>query len=78
MLLRLLNGDETVGGTKKPYDPRIHFVLIRDAYLDANPENTELKKWLDNALNTFDKIYGHNRPSFIDGYRKLKSSITAW
>ena len=78
MLLRLLDGDETVGGTKKPYDPRIHFVLIRDAYLDANPENTELKKWLDNALNAFDEIYGHNRPGFIDGYRKLKSSITAW
>ena len=41
MLLRLLDGDETVGGTKKPYDPRIHFVLIRDAYIDANPENKE-------------------------------------
>jgi len=27
MLLRLLDGDEWVGGTKKPYDPRIHFVL---------------------------------------------------
>ena len=25
MLLRLLNGDESMGGTKKPYDPRIHF-----------------------------------------------------
>ena len=78
MLLRLLNGDETVEGTKKPYDPRIHFVLIRDAYLDANPENTELRKWLDNALNAFDEIYGQNRPGFIDGYRKLKRSITAW
>ena len=30
MLLRLLDGDESMGGTKKPYDPRIHFVLIRD------------------------------------------------
>ena len=78
MLLRLLDGDETMGGTKKPYDPRIHFVLIRDAYIDANPENIELKKWLDNALKAFDKIYGNNRPGFIDGYRKLKSSITAW
>ena len=78
MLLRLLDGDETMGGTKKPYDPRIHFVLIRDAYLDANPENYELKKWLDNALNVFDKIYGYNRPGFIDGYKKLKSSISSW
>ena len=51
MLLRLLDGDETMGGTKKPYDPRIHFVLIRDAYLDANPNNIELKNWLDNILN---------------------------
>jgi hypothetical protein len=78
MLLRLLDGDETMGGTKKPYDPRIHFVLIRDAYLDANPENYELKKWLDNALNIFDKIYGYNRPGFIDGYKKLKSLISSW
>ena len=38
MLLRLLDGDESMGGTKQPYDPRIHFVLIRDAYLDANLE----------------------------------------
>ncbi|MCL2669499.1 MAG: hypothetical protein FWE89_02330, partial [Syntrophaceae bacterium] len=29
MLLRLLAGDETDGGEKQPYDPRIHFVLIR-------------------------------------------------
>ncbi|MBT3352608.1 MAG: hypothetical protein HN400_15135, partial [Nitrospinaceae bacterium] len=42
MLLRLLDGDESMGGTKRPYDPRIHFVLIRDAYLDANPGNTEI------------------------------------
>jgi len=26
MLLRLLDGDESMGGTKQPYDPRIHFV----------------------------------------------------
>tara|TARA_B100001093_G_scaffold431279_1_gene427258 strand:- start:87 stop:983 length:897 start_codon:yes stop_codon:yes gene_type:complete len=78
MLLRLLDGDETMGGTKKPYDPRIHFVLIRDAYLDANPENADLKKWLENVLNIFDKIYSDNRPGFIDGYEKLKKSITAW
>ena len=78
MLLRLLDGDETMGGTKKPYDPRIHFVLIKDAYLDANPNNKELKKWLENVLSIFDKIYCNNRPGFIDGYKKLKNSITAW
>jgi hypothetical protein len=78
MLLRLLDGDETMGGTKKPYDPRIHFVLIKDAYLDANPKNKELKKWLENVLNIFDRIYSSNRPGFIDGYKKLKNSITAW
>ena len=50
MLLRLLNGDEWVGGTKQPYDPRIHFVLIRDAYIDANPDNKFLKNWLDQSL----------------------------
>ena len=78
MLLRLLDGDESMGGTKRPYDPRIHFVLIRDAYLDANPGNTELKEWLDNALEIFDGIYGENRPGFLEGYKALKEGITPW
>ena len=78
MLLRLLDGDEWVGGTKQPYDPRIHFVLIRDAYKDANPENKELHSWLDNALNKFDEIYSGDRPGFLDGYKKLKDEITPW
>ena len=75
MLLRLLDGDETVDGTKKPYDPRIHFVLIRDAYIDANPGNKELEKWLDGILNKFDNIYSGDRPGFIEGYEKLKDAI---
>lgn len=78
MLLRLLNGDETVGGAKRPYDPRIHFVLIRDAYLDANPDNKELRDYLDGALATFDEIYGGERPLFLDGYKALKDAITPW
>lgn len=78
MLLRLLDGDESMGGTKSPYDPRIHFVLIRDAYLDANPGNTELAKWLDAALATFDGIYGENRPGFLEGYKALKDAIIPW
>ncbi len=57
MLLRLLDGDEWVGGTKQPYDPRIHFVLIRDAYIDANPDNKQLHKWLDDSLEIFDEVY---------------------
>lgn len=78
MLLRLLDGDEWVGGTKQPYDPRIHFVLIRDAYLDANPDNAELRKWFDDALAKFDEIYSGDRPGFLDGYKKLKEAITPW
>ena len=78
MLLRLLDGDESMGGTKSPYDPRIHFVLIRDAYLDANPGNTELAKWLNAALATFDSIYGENRPGFLEGYKALKDAIIPW
>ncbi|MFT5444467.1 MAG: hypothetical protein ACI8W3_003523 [Myxococcota bacterium] len=78
MLLRLLDGDESMGGTKKPYDPRIHFVLIRDAYRDANPDNKELHAWLDAALETFDKIYGEDRPGFLEGYAALKEAITPW
>jgi len=78
MLLRLLDGDESMGGTKKPYDPRIHFVLIRDAYRDANPDNTELNTWLDEALTRFDKVYKGERPGFIEGYKELKNTITPW
>jgi hypothetical protein len=78
MLLRLLDGDESMGGTKKPYDPRIHYVLIRQAYLDANPGNDELRHWFDEALARFDQIYSSERPGFIEGYRKLKEAITPW
>lgn len=78
MLLRLLAGDETVGGEKQPYDPRIHFVLINEAYKAANPGNTELAKWLDAQLATFDSIYGGKRPRYIDGYLKLKAAIKPW
>ncbi len=78
MLLRLLDGDESMGGSKRPYDPRIHFVLIRDAYLDANSDNHELRKWLDNALQKFDSVYGSERPGFLEGYAALKEAITPW
>ncbi|MBM85145.1 MAG: hypothetical protein CMM47_03880 [Rhodospirillaceae bacterium] len=78
MLLRLLDGDESMGGTKQPYDPRIHFVLIRDAYLDANKGNEPLQAWLDAALVTFDKVYSSERPGFLEGYKALKEAIRPW
>ena len=78
MLLRLLDGDESMGGTKQPYDPRIHFVLIRDAYLDANPKNEKLKAWLDDAIAKFDKVYSGKRPGFLEGYKALKAAIKPW
>ena len=78
MLLRLLKGDETEGGTKQPYDPRIHFVLINEAYKAANPGNQELARWLDAQLETFDRVYGGKRPRYLDGYRKLKEAIKPW
>lgn len=78
MLLRLLSGDETAGGEKQPYDPRIHFVLINEAYKAANPGNQELARWLDAQLETFDKIYDIKRPRYIEGYERLKKAITPW
>ena len=66
-----------MGGTKQPYDPRIHFVLIRDAY-HANPDNSELLKWLDGALDKFDEVYADTRPGFLEGYAALKEAITPW
>ena len=78
MLLRLLAGDETVGGEKQPYDPRIHFVLINDAYKAANPDKKDLHGWLDAQLATFDKIYSGKRPRYIEGYDKLKEAVKPW
>ncbi len=78
MLLRLLAGDESEGGTKQPYDPRIHFVLINEAYKAANPGNKELATWLDAQLDTFDRVYAGNRPRYIEGYEKLKAAIKPW
>jgi hypothetical protein len=78
MLLRLLKGDETEAGTKQPYDPRIHFVLINEAYKAANPGNTELARWLDAQLATFDSIYSGKRPRYLDGYKQLKAAIKPW
>jgi hypothetical protein len=78
MLLRLLAGDETQGGEKQPYDPRIHFVLINEAYKAANPEHKELHRWLDAQLETFDRIYSGKRPRYIEGYHKLKQAIRPW
>lgn len=78
MLLRLLDGDESMGGTKEPYDPRIHFVLIRDAYIDANPGNAALYDWLDESLSVLDSVYAGDRPGFLEGYAELKNQIRPW
>ena len=78
MLLRLLAGDETEGGTKQPYDPRIHFVLINEAYKSANRGNPALAKWLDAQLATFDKVYSGKRPRYLEAYSKLKEAIRPW
>jgi len=78
MLLRLLGGDETLGGVKMPYDPRIHFVLIAQAYKAANPGNKALASWLDEQLTVFDKVYSGERPRYLDGYSQLKKAIKPW
>lgn len=78
MLLRLLAGDETVGGTKNPYDPRIHFILISQAYKTANPDNKALHSWLDEQVGIYDQVYSGDRPRYLDGYAKLKQAIKPW
>ena len=60
------------------HDPRIHFVLINEAYKAANPGNAELAKWLDDQLAIFDKIYSPKRPRYLDGYNQLKAAIKPW
>ena len=78
MLLRLIEGDETLGETKRPYDPRIHFVLIREAYLAANPKHKLLQVWFDKVMGDFDQVYAGERPGFLEGYALLKERITPW
>jgi len=78
MLLRLLAGDETVGGTKNPYDPRIHFLLISQAYKTANPDHKVLHAWLDEQMAIYDQVYSGERPRYLDGYAKLKQAIKPW
>ena len=39
-----------------------------DFYAKVNHKDTDI----------FDEIYSNDRPGFIDGYKKLKKSITAW
>ena len=79
MLLRLLDGDESMGGTKKPYDPRIHFVLIRDAYKDANPNNKKAACVVGQcACGRSMTFMVASDPGFLEGYQKLKTAITPW
>ena len=33
---------------------------------------------VNNILEKFDGIYSKDRPGFIEGYKKLKESITGW
>ena len=41
-------------------------------------EEKDLKKFLDNSLETFDKVYSGDRPGFLDGYKSLKELIKPW
>lgn len=72
MLDRLLAGKEG-----NPYNPRIHYVLMRNAYKEANPNNKKLHDWLDQMIVTFDKV-NESKPSFLEGYKKLKEAIKPW
>ncbi|NDH57979.1 MAG: hypothetical protein EBX60_06970, partial [Betaproteobacteria bacterium] len=63
---------------KQAYDPRIHFVLINEAYKAANPGHEVLATWLDEQLAIFDHIYSGKRPRYIDGYKALKAAIKPW
>ena len=80
MLERLLAGDERMGGAKQPYDPTIHYTLMRDAYLAANPGNKRLADWFSEVMAVLESVYavGGNRPGFIEGCAELKRRITPW
>jgi len=53
-------------------------VLINEAYKAANPGNKKLADWLGAQLATFDRIYGGQRPRYLEGYKKLKEAIRPW
>ena len=50
----------------------------REFHPDANPDNAELRKYLDDALEKFDEVYAGKRPGFLEGYKALKEAITPW
>ena len=77
MLLRLLAGDETVGGEKQPYDPRIHFVLINEAYKAANPGNTELAKLAGRAARDLRQDLWRQAPALPRGLQQAEGSDQA-
>ena len=82
MLDRLVAGDETVdvesGATgKKPYNWLIHFTLTAKAYKHANPDNDELHRWLDAAVETASGICA-GQHLFLDSFDQAKAAITPW
>ena len=44
----------------------------------GNIVDENLRKWLDDALATFDKVYSGQRPGFVEGYKALKEAIEPW
>ena len=67
-----------IRGSGRYNDPRIHFVLINEAYKAANPGNKELASWPDAQLEIVDKVYDGKRPRYLDAYNKLKEMIKPW
>lgn len=83
MLDRLLDGYEQQNADGKKhglYDPGIHFSLTIEAIKRANPKNTELHEFCDDAWKKYLTVYGPDkkRPKFIDGMNKLSEIITPW
>jgi len=83
MLDRLLDGYEEADANGRPhglYDPGIHFSLTIEGIKRANPDNTKLHDFCDDAWEKYLSVYGPGmkRPKFIDGMEKLSEIIVPW
>lgn len=82
LLNDILDGHEGMspqGEPRGPYNPRIHFKLIDQAYRAANPTHRALHTFLDDMMQVFDEVYMPGRiPKFIPGIETLRRRIVPW
>ena len=70
------------GSDQTPAEEVAAEIRARGGEAIANADNVAdwdgAKRMIDQAIETFDRVYSGERPGFLEGYRKLKEAITPW